>query len=550
VAFELDEHPSPGVRGRVDACFVQRRAVFGALVEGLVHADEGGVERAIGSAANLPAVAECTDVNELLKREPAPADRADDIAAVRGMLARAEGLTLAGDFEAAYMAAVEAEDAALAIDWAPLVARARYRVGDLAERRGEYEVALEKLRQAYFAAGAAGADEVAARSAATLVFVIGDRMARHEEGLWWVPHAEMAATRLPAEDLAQAELLTNIGAVYDATGEYDQALARYGRALEILEGAFGPEHPRVAPVLNFIGGAHDAAGDPERAIEYYRRTLEIRERSLGSNHPRVGFALDNLGSAYAQRAEPEKAREHMERALAVLENALGPDHPDVGISLVNLGSLEFERGRYEIALGYHERAQAIFERAFGAEHPYVAAAVGNVALAREQLGDIEGAEKGQRRALEIKEKTLGPDHPDLAETLVNLGVLQTDREQWDRAQANLERAVSIIEKVGSQHPILGHALTDLGHLWLDRELPDRAVEPFERAVKIFDETERPASAEGSARFGLARALWDSGRDRERAVILARRAREDYVRAGDSDVEKQLARIERWLEDHG
>jgi eukaryotic-like serine/threonine-protein kinase len=550
IAFEMGEHETPSLRTRVDACFDERRAVFVAVVDALVHADAGGVERSIGAAAGLPDIAACTDANELLEHDPAPAGEAEAIAAVGAMLARAEGLTLAGDLEAAWASAVEAEQRALELDWAPLIARARYRVGDLAERRGEYETAEAKLREAYFGAGAAGADETAARAASTLVFLIGDRMARHEEGRWWIAHAEMASERLGGSELVQAELLSNVGAVFDAMGEYEQALERFEQAREILERNFGPEHPRVAVVLNFIGGVHDAAGDPERALGYYSRVLEIRERSLGSNHPRVGFALDNIGSALAQRGEPEQARTQLERALAVLENGLGPEHPDVGISLTNLGSLEFERGNYQRALEVHARALAIFETAFGQEHPYVAAAMGNVALAQEQLGDVEAAAEGQRRALQIKERTLGPDHPDLAETHVNLGVLYGERGEWALAQRHLERAVALIEPVGAEHPVLGHALSDLGQMWLDQHLPERAIEPLERAVRIFDEKDRAASVEGSARFGLARALWETGGDRDRATTLARQAREDYVRAGDSDVAAQLARIEDWLARHG
>jgi hypothetical protein len=51
---------------------------------------------------------------------------------------------------------------------------------------------------------------------------------------------------------------------------------------------------------------------------------------------------------------------------------------------------------------------------------------------------------------------------------------------------------------------------------------------------------------GGARFVLARALWDSGRDRKRARQLAARARADLVSAGHT---AEIAKLDRWLSAH-
>ena len=52
-----------------------------------------------------------------------------------------------------------------------------------------------------------------------------------------------------------------------------------------------------------------------------------------------------------------------------------------------------------------------------------------------------------------------------------------------------------------------------------------------------------------ARFALARALWESGTDRERSIAEAKLARDAHRRAGKGSV-KALADVEAWLAEHG
>jgi hypothetical protein len=74
-------------------------------------------------------------------------------------------------------------------------------------------------------------------------------------------------------------------------------------------------------------------------------------------------------------------------------------------------------------------------------------------------------------------------------------------------------------------------------------IPLRAVPILERALEL------PCSPHAAARvrFELARALWDSRRDRARARSLATDARARY--ASLSMTNEESARVTRWLEAH-
>ena len=58
----------------------------------------------------------------------------------------------------------------------------------------------------------------------------------------------------------------------------------------------------------------------------------------------------------------------------------------------------------------------------------------------------------------------------------------------------------------------------------------------------------PLHLEG-ARFILGRALWESGRDRERALGMVRQARAGLRETGEAGRE-DLAEVEAWLASHG
>ena len=70
-----------------------------------------------------------------------------------------------------------------------------------------------------------------------------------------------------------------------------------------------------------------------------------------------------------------------------------------------------------------------------------------------------------------------------------------------------------------------------------------SVAPCERALALREGRALAPSLLAGTRFVLARALWDSGRDRGRAVRQARLAADAYAGA---DAAEELREVEAWL----
>jgi tetratricopeptide (TPR) repeat protein len=98
--------------------------------------------------------------------------------------------------------------------------------------------------------------------------------------------------------------------------------------------------------------------------------------------------------------------------------------------------------------------------------------------------------------------------------------------------------------LGSEHRQVAEILLDLGLAYLDLHRADQAVAPLERALRLRSE-DTPARA-APIRFALARALWDAGRDRPRAIALARQASGSSFRPGEGVTQEQIS---AWLASH-
>jgi hypothetical protein len=97
------------------------------------------------------------------------------------------------------------------------------------------------------------------------------------------------------------------------------------------------------------------------------------------------------------------------------------------------------------------------------------------------------------------------------------------------------------------HADLGAHLTGVGIAHVESGHPEAAITPLEEAVAILGASTRDPLYLAQARFELARALWLSRRDRSRALVLARQARQTYSEQPGGD--RFRVEVEAWLADH-
>ena len=153
-------------------------------------------------------------------------------------------------------------------------------------------------------------------------------------------HLEMwqrVEKHLEGRDLALC--YNEIGLIYDARGEYDEALEYYRQSEEISKE--GGDRAGLAPIYNNIGEIYRARGEYDEALEYYRQSEEIR-KEVG-DRAGLGTTYNNIGLIYRARGEYDEALEYYRQSEEIKKEVGGPSGPGIDLQQ-HRGDLPSPRG--------------------------------------------------------------------------------------------------------------------------------------------------------------------------------------------------------------
>ena len=153
----------------------------------------------------------------------------------------------------------------------------------------------------------------------------------------------------------EAITLNNIGLVYSALGDKQQALDYYQQALPLSRGV--GDRSGEAVTLNNIGGVYSVLGEKQQALDYYQQALPLR-RAVGDRSAEA-TTLNNIGRIYDDLEEKQEALDYYQQALP-LRRAVG-ERSGEATTLGNIASLEKSRGDLQTALSLVEQSIEILE---------------------------------------------------------------------------------------------------------------------------------------------------------------------------------------------
>lgn len=505
VAARVERSVNQTQHAKSSWCLEQRRLELASVIEGLSSADAMAVRRAVSAVAGLPSIEQCTDQAMIARvPPPPPAEQHAELAEIRGLLARASYYRSAGNYERALEIARDARTRAEGVSWPLALARAWASEGAALHKAGQYEEAEAALTTAFTLAERYEDWETAATASSHLIQVVGYHQARHGEGKLWSLFAQTAVEKAGDQGgVREAARVAYLGNLHDRMGEYEQARQYHERAVELDEAALGPHHPMLAASLGSLGNTLYRLGENERARAVLERALSINAKAYGDDHPSLGSGYNNLANSLFSAGELEDAKEMFAKAVEIKERTLGPDHPDVASSLANWASVHQTLGQHEQARDLLRRALHILEADLGEDHPNVAMIHFNLGEATLSIGHMAEAEELYATAIERLERKLGPDHVYLGYPLAGMARALSRQGRHREAIAYLERALAVrVAGEASKHDL------------------------------------------GVARFGLARALDETGSE-ARALELAWQARDDFADSGAGATDR-LADVEEWL----
>ena len=177
-----------------------------------------------------------------------------------------------------------------------------------------------------------------------------------------------------------------------ATGNYSTALENFQRAHNVLLRNFGAEHPLVSNELNNMAMSLNRLGRYDEAVATYEKALDLLQRvTPASDHYRLAGFYSNLGNANANRGEMQAATQNFRDGLTTVALKDPPDARLTAFLNNNLGDHLLNVGEVDAGIEHLREAVRIKTEIFGDDS--VSAARSKLLLAQglAQLSQFESA---------------------------------------------------------------------------------------------------------------------------------------------------------------
>lgn len=228
----------------------------------------------------------------------------------------------------------------------------------------------------------------------------------------------------------EALSLQSVGAVYEATSNFDSALLFFNKSLAIKQ-ALG-DTTDIAASLNNIAMVYDQLGKDEMALTNYFQALRMYEavNDLFSE----AMVLGNIGIVYKKQKDYAKVLTYYERALEIYEN----EQSVFGSSVVqgNIASILIILGNYNQAIEVAKKSLQGYE-SLGYSR-LMAYPLGNLAIAYDSLKELSVARDYYKQALALHKNN--NNTAEVAFTLKNLAGNELASGEYTRALAHATEA--------------------------------------------------------------------------------------------------------------
>jgi len=525
------------------ACLRRARHVLAATTDVLASADAGVVRRAHSLVSGLRPLESCSDAAALIADvDPPSGADAEGVNEVQKSLATAAAQAKAGHYEAAETILNDAAEVLAALDYGPLWAELKLQQAGVSNALGHYEASELILREALEYASRWRQWAQMHRAAVRLMFTVGDRLQRPEDGM---RYREVALGLANGEPRFEGAFHHSLAAILLGQGKYDEAVPASRRAVASWIEGFGEAHTKVAEARGNLAVVLHAAGKYEESLTEHRRALAGMEGKLGPSHPTIAALRHNLAIVLNQTGKLEAAEVEYRRVIELRELELGLDHPDVAASRHGLATLLFDREKYVEAESEDRRALAIQEAVLDRDHPSVArtrASLASTLLAEEKF---EEAEVEARRALAARKAAQGPEHPDVARSHETLARVLDGQDRYPAARVEFTHAVELATRVvKADHPFLASTRAVFALSLIEHGEHEEALPLAEMVWEQRKGDDVPPSQRAEAAYLMSRALAGAGQ-LERARTFATRALGAYERADASESEG-AERLRDWL----
>ncbi|MGB8658647.1 MAG: tetratricopeptide repeat protein [Candidatus Zixiibacteriota bacterium] len=202
-----------------------------------------------------------------------------------------------------------------------------------------------------------------------------------------------ACLKLETEPSEREALFILIGNAFHALKRFEEAEDSYQEALRI--GKTIDDEEGEAAALGNIGLIYQARGDLDQALKYLEEALEIHGKIIF----REGEASDlgNIGLIYQAKGDLDQALKYYSSAWQI-NMQIGRKEGEAS-QTGNIGNVWYLKGQLDMALWYYQRALKFYRQTGRQEG--AAIQLNNIGLVYETKGDLDSAWQSYNEAIKI-----------------------------------------------------------------------------------------------------------------------------------------------------
>ncbi len=247
----------------------------------------------------------------------------------------------------------------------------------------------------------------------------------------------------------RAELLSEMGEVYESLGLYVESERLKRQALSLRRHSLGPGHVKTLAEARSLASLLDIRlGREEEAGKLLEEALAIARRALGEDHDETLKVAGALANVLADQRRSREAEALFRDVIDKRRRLFGEDHPARLTALSNLSGLYHAQDRYEDSARLDAEILEARRRTLGEDHPQTIAAMNNLAACLIALERYDEARPVLDRAIAIGERVWGADHPQFGLLLHTRGELAAAEGDLKAAEAHLARALALYDRQG------------------------------------------------------------------------------------------------------
>jgi tetratricopeptide (TPR) repeat protein len=223
--------------------------------------------------------------------------------------------------------------------------------------------------------------------------------------------------------------LERMGMAYLRVGVHANAVAAFGKVIEILTREFGADARNLAsPYIN-LGNGYKRMEKRDDAERCYREAFRLYQINGVNDCEKVSVALLNIGVLCAETGRVEEAEKYYQQVLDMRIRDLGRNHWRVGNTYNNLANCRRRLRDFTAAHAYVQQAIEILEN----RPESLSNAIGTRSQILEDEGRLEEALAEAARAREVQQNLSSPDLSELATLFEREGALAGRLDDPERA---------------------------------------------------------------------------------------------------------------------